>query len=207
MELEVSKNNRQLMSPTPAMPGLNFQSVLEQEVDAELHAPDEDSLRDMSPSENLKTILRILLVRSKPPHRQPPGGDYPNDDDDDDDDGQGPGPSGRRRPRVIGWCDICRKNVFSNQEYRWCVKCSNNLLHVDCLRAIGRPVPECLRCEDIKIKKQGVYGGGGEPLVIQMIKMTTLEEDLVGLEDAGTERRNLQRKMLSLRLPPEFYRS
>eukprot|EP00971_Amphidinium_carterae_P214243 4251563-Amphidinium_carterae.1 len=48
-------------------------------------------------------------------------------------------------------------------EYRWCVKCSKNLLHLECLKALGRPIAECLRCEEIKIKKQGVHGGGGEP--------------------------------------------
>eukprot|EP00971_Amphidinium_carterae_P331551 6465191-Amphidinium_carterae.1 len=40
---------------SPAMPGLNFSKLSEQEVDAELHARDQDNLRD-----SLKTMLRIL---------------------------------------------------------------------------------------------------------------------------------------------------
>eukprot|EP00971_Amphidinium_carterae_P264888 5254382-Amphidinium_carterae.1 len=94
----------------------------------------------------------------RPPRVQRNGGDFPGDDDDDDDDDEeddeGYGVNPRRRHRAIGWCNICQKDVWSNQESRWCVICSNNLIHVKCLRHLGRAKPECLRCEDFKIKKQ-----------------------------------------------------
>eukprot|EP00971_Amphidinium_carterae_P049211 969954-Amphidinium_carterae.1 len=60
----------------------------------------------------------------RPSLNQRPGGDFPNDDDDHDGDDDGYGASACRRPHAIGWCDLCRKNVFNNQEYRWCIKCS-----------------------------------------------------------------------------------
>eukprot|EP00971_Amphidinium_carterae_P018431 363790-Amphidinium_carterae.1 len=84
----------------------------------------------------------------RPPRVQRNGGDFPNDhddDDDDDEDDEGYGVNPRRRPRVIGWCDMCQKNVLNHQEYRWCIICSNNLIHVKCLRDLGRAKPECLR--------------------------------------------------------------
>eukprot|EP00971_Amphidinium_carterae_P010696 211249-Amphidinium_carterae.2 len=102
---------------------------------------------------------------SRPARVQRNGGDFPNDHDDDDgdDNDDGSGVYAQRRSLVIGWCDICKKNVRSNQIYRWCVICSTNLLHHKCLQNIGRSKAECLRCEDIKIKKQHLSDGGGGP--------------------------------------------
>eukprot|EP00971_Amphidinium_carterae_P166554 3300889-Amphidinium_carterae.1 len=99
------------------------------------------------------------------------GGDFPedhdDDDDDDDDEDDGSGVYEHRHVKVIGWCDICKKKVLATQGYVSCMSCNKRIMHVKCLNLIGRNKPECLQCEEIKVKMpnhpRGGGGGGEDP--------------------------------------------
>eukprot|EP00971_Amphidinium_carterae_P240187 4768754-Amphidinium_carterae.3 len=108
----------------------------------------------------------------RPPRSRRKGGDFAedhdDDDDDDDDDDHGSGVYEHRRAKVIGWCDIRKKKVLVTQGYVSCVSCNKRLMHVKCLNAIGRNKPECLQCEEIKVKMpynnpDGYDDGDGGP--------------------------------------------
>eukprot|EP00971_Amphidinium_carterae_P326645 6457567-Amphidinium_carterae.1 len=128
--------------------------------------------KDMSPSENHKTMLRILQ-------------DHPVDNELEE-----------IFPTMM---TMTMTTVLDQVDF-------------DTLKALGRPIAECLR-EEIKIKKQGVPGGASEEeeencRATQKILMTSMVDHLVGLDDAETKKierkTNLQNKTSSRRLPPAF---
>eukprot|EP00971_Amphidinium_carterae_P046125 907934-Amphidinium_carterae.2 len=95
---------------SPAVPGLNFSRLSGTESGCGA------SLPSRTPGQGYESFGEPPNNAQNPPgspRGQRAGGDFPNDDDDDDDDGFGP--SGRRHPRVIGWCDICRKNPLDDR--------------------------------------------------------------------------------------------
>eukprot|EP00971_Amphidinium_carterae_P213159 4230597-Amphidinium_carterae.1 len=93
---------------------------------------------DMSPLVSRQTILRILLNL--------------NDD--------------HQHAQVLGWCDLRKKKCFATQRCLWCSICNKRVMHVKCLKALGRANPECLTCDEIKVKtpyNPRGSGGGGDP--------------------------------------------
>eukprot|EP00971_Amphidinium_carterae_P157865 3129386-Amphidinium_carterae.1 len=45
----------------------------------------------------------------------------------------------------------------------WCCTCGQRVMHAKCLTTIGRTKPECLYCDEIKVKPEQGDGGGDPP--------------------------------------------
>eukprot|EP00971_Amphidinium_carterae_P333137 6467680-Amphidinium_carterae.1 len=54
-----------------------------------------------------------------------------------------------------------RRNASLRRDAFGC-SCSKRVMHVKCLSALGRTKPECLNCDEIKVKPYPRGGGGGD---------------------------------------------